>query len=373
MQSLTLLIKPASGNCNMRCKYCFYVDEMNNRSVQNLGIMNEETLYNILDKTLHYVKRSLSIAFQGGEPTLAGLAYFEKLIDLVEELNTEKIEVTYAIQVNGYNLDDSWVSFFKKHNFLVGISLDGIQEVHDKYRIDARGEGTYDKVMASIELLKKYEVDFNILTVVHADTTKNVNQMYNLFKRNKLGYQQYIECLDPIGEEPGGQEYSLTPEKYGEFLIALFKKYYRDMSQGNYVYIRYFENLMGILVGQQPESCAMCGRCGEYLTIEADGSAYPCDFYVLDEWRLGSFNTDSIDDMAKKRGELQFVEHSIPVPEECQACRWYSLCRNACRRNCEPTTSSHRGVNYFCKSYKMFFEYAYPYMEELYHMYYKRQ
>ncbi|MFI3207941.1 MAG: anaerobic sulfatase maturase [Eubacteriales bacterium] len=369
MQVLSLLIKPASGNCNMRCKYCFYVDEMNNRSVQNLGIMTEETLYNVLKTAFDSVEKNLSIAFQGGEPTLAGFPYFQKVVELVKELNTNQIEINYAIQTNGYILDDTWAMFFKEHKFLVGISLDGNKEVHDKYRIDARGEGTFDRVMASIDLLKKYEVDFNILTVVHADTTKSVNQMYNFFKRNDFGYQQYIECLDPIGEVPGGQEYSLTPEKYGEFLIALFKKFYRDLSEGKYVYIRYFENLVGILLRHQPESCAMQGRCGEYLTIEADGSAYPCDFYVLDEWKLGNFNTDTIEQMEQKRKELEFVEHSMPVPDECKECKWYPLCRNACRRNCEPTSTSHRGVNYFCKSYKMFFEYAYPYFEDLYRMY----
>lgn len=365
MQGLSLLIKPASGNCNMRCKYCFYVDEMSNRTISNHGIMDLETLYNMLKATLESVDEFLNIAFQGGEPTLAGLDFFEKVIVYVDELNVKHVKVSYAIQTNGYILGDEWVAYFKKNNYLVGISLDGRKELHDKYRIDARGEGTFDRVMQSIELLKKYEVDFNVLTVVHGDTTQEVNQMYNFFKRNQLSYQQYIECLDPIGEEPGGQEYSLTPEKYGDFLVALFKKYYRDISEEKFIYNRYFENLVGMLVGYPPESCAMGGRCGEYLTVEADGSAYPCDFYVLDEWKLGNFNTDTVADMAVKRGELQFVSMSMNVPEECKVCRWYPLCRNGCRRHCEPTTMDTREVNYFCESYKKFFEYAYPYLEEL--------
>ncbi len=369
MPPISLLIKPASGSCNMRCKYCFYVDEMNNRSVKTLGIMTEDTLRMVMKRSLEYAEGSCSIAFQGGEPTLAGFDYFEKVIEVVNEYNTKQCKVNYAIQTNGYNLDEKWAKFFKDNNFLVGVSLDGNQEMHDRYRIDAHGEGTYDKIMANIELLKKYEVDFNILTVVHAGTVTNVNKMYNFFKRNDFAYQQYIECLDPIGEEPGQQEYSLTPEKYGQFLIALFKKYYKDMSTGNYVYIRYFENLMGMLIGEAPENCAMAGRCGEYLTIEADGSAYPCDFYVLDEWKLGNFHVDDIKAMAKKRNELKFVACSVSVPDECKACRWYPLCRNGCRRNCEPASVSHRPVNYFCPSYKMFFEYAYPYMEELLKLY----
>lgn len=365
MRALSLLIKPASGNCNMRCKYCFYVDEMENRSVSNHGIMTLDTLHNLIAGAMDSAEEYLTIAFQGGEPTLAGLEFFEKVVEYVEELNVKNVKVNYAIQVNGYKLGPEWAAYFKKNNYLVGISLDGRQELHDKYRIDARGEGTYDKVMQSIELLKEYEVDFNILTVVHGDTTQDVNRMYNFFKRNELLYQQYIECLDPIGEEPGQQEYSLTPEKYGDFLIALFKKYYRDMQEGKFMYNRYFENLIGIIVGYPPESCAMGGRCGDYLTVEADGSAYPCDFYVLDEWKLGNFNTDSVEEMNAKRRELQFVEVSMNIPAECKACRWYPLCRNGCRRNCEPATADSREVNYFCESYKRFFEYAYPYLEDI--------
>lgn len=371
MPPLSLLIKPASGNCDMRCKYCFYTDEMENRSVANLGIMSETTLRNVLQKSFKCAECSCSIAFQGGEPTLAGLPYFRTCIDLVQELNTNNCKINYAIQTNGYQLNREWCAFFKAHNFLVGISLDGYQEVHDKYRIDAKGNGTFGRVMSSIDLLKEYEIEFNILTVVHVETVKNANKIYNFFKRNNLGYQQYIECLDPIGEIPGTQEYSLTPEGYGDFLISLFKKYYRDMSTGNYVYIRYFENLMGIMMRKQPENCAMGGRCGEYITIEADGSAYPCDFYVLDEWKLGNFNENTIKEMASRRQELEFVEFSKHIPYECSECRWFPLCRNGCRRNCEQKGIDHRTVNYFCPSYKMFFEYAYPYMEELYQKYHQ--
>lgn len=369
MHTISLLIKPASGNCNMRCKYCFYVDEMNNRSIQSHGMMNDDTLYAMLKKGFEEAENTLILAFQGGEPTLVGLPYFKKMISYVEELNQNHIQVHYSIQTNGYKLDEEWVKFFKAYHFLVGVSLDGNQELHDKYRIDAHGEGTFHKVMNSIHLLEKYEVDFNILTVIHGDTTKQVNQIYNFFKRNQFGFQQYIECLDPLGEEQGKQEYSLTPTIYGEFLIALFKKYYRDMSKGTYVYIRYFENLMGIMMRQQPESCATNGRCGEYLTVEADGSVYPCDFYVLDEWKLGNFNTDSIQQMQEKREALNFIKMSYFIPDTCKECKWFPLCRNGCRRNCEPTTKDERQRNYYCESYKMFFEYAYPYIEDLYKKY----
>ncbi len=365
MPPLSLLIKPASGNCNMRCKYCFYIDEMNKRDLPSYGMMSEETLYQVISKSLAYAQGQCTIAFQGGEPTLAGVAFYEKVVQFVETCNVNACTVHYAIQTNGYCLEPEWFPFLKKHKFLVGVSLDGPEEIHDQYRVDAKGNGTFHRVMETIQQLKEYEIDFNILTVVHAETVSKVNQLYNFFKRNQLPYQQYIECLDPIGEVPGQQPYSLTPELYGTFLIALFKKWYKDMAAGTYVYNRYFENLLGILVRKQPESCAMSGRCGDYLTVEADGSVYPCDFYVLDEWKMGNFCSDTILEMTQRRGELQFVEASIPVPASCKACKWYPLCRNGCRRNCEPSTTEQRAVNYFCSAYKQFFDYAYPYLEDL--------
>lgn len=365
MPPISVLIKPASGSCNMRCSYCFYADEMENRSVQNMGIMNQYTLYAMLQRIFAYAEESCNIAFQGGEPTLAGLVYFEQAVRYAETLNVNNCAIHYALQTNGYSLGEEWIQFFKKHNFLIGISLDGIQEVHDQYRVDAKGEGTYERVMQTIQLLQQYEVEFNILTVVNGATVQRVNQNYNFYKRNDFLYQQYIECLDPMGKPPGQEAYSLTPEQYGAYLIALFKKYYKDMSSGTYVYVRYFENILGILSGHMPESCAMAGRCGTYLCIEADGSVYPCDFYVLDEWKLGNVAEHSIEQINQKRDELRFVEYSHVVPDQCEKCKWYPLCRNGCRRNCEPTSLNERQVNYYCESYRQFFEYAYPYLEQL--------
>ena len=365
MPPLSLLIKPASGNCNMRCSYCFYIDEMKKRELPSYGMMSEETLCHVIRKSLAYAQEHCTIAFQGGEPTLIGLEFYQKVVQLVATWNVNACIIHYAIQTNGYCLEPAWFAFFKQYNFLVGVSLDGPEELHNQYRVDAKGNGTFHQVMETIAQLKEQQIAFNILTVVHAETVPKVNQLYNFFKRNQLPYQQYIECLDPIGEVPGQQAYSLTPELYGDFLIALFKKWYKDMAVGNYVYNRYFENLLGILTRKHPESCAMAGRCGDYLTIEADGSVYPCDFYVLDEWKMGNFQTNTIPEMITKRKDLQFVEVSFPVPDACQVCRWYPLCRNGCRRNCEPCTTTERGVNYFCTGYQRFFTYAYPYMEDL--------
>ena len=370
MPALSLLIKPASGNCNMRCRYCFYADELDNREIRSYGKMSVDTMHTIVDKAMEYGDYECTIAFQGGEPTLAGLDFYRDLVAYVTaHENPKKLKIHYALQTNGYLINEEWAAFLGENHFLVGVSLDGLKEIHDRYRLDAAGKGTYQRVISAIRLLEKHQVEYNILTVVTAATARNGQKIYNYFKKNHFGYQQYIECLDLIGEDPGQHEYSLTPEKYGEFLKSMFDAWYLDMRSGTYVYNRYFENLMMIMAGQQPESCNMRGVCGKQWVFEADGSVYPCDFYALDQWRLGNIQENSFEEMDEKRDELGFIQWSMRQQEDCQKCRWFGLCRNGCRRNREPVTAEHTNRNYFCKSYQMFFEYAYPRLEEIYQLY----
>ena len=370
MPVLSLLIKPASGNCNMRCRYCFYADELDNREIRSYGKMSVDTMHTIVEKAMEYGDYECTIAFQGGEPTLAGLDFYRDLVAYVTaHENPKKLKIHYALQTNGYLINEEWAAFLGENHFLVGVSLDGIKEIHDRYRLDAAGKGTYQRVISANRLLEKHQVEYNILTVVTAATARNGQKIYNYFKKNHFGYQQYIECLDPIGEEPGQHEYSLTPEKYGEFLKSMFDAWYLDMRSGTYVYNRYFENLMMIMAGQQPESCNMRGVCGKQWVFEADGSVYPCDFYALDQWRLGNIQENNFEEIDEKRDGLGFIQWSMRQQEDCQKCRWFGLCRNGCRRNREPVTAEHTNRNYFCKSYQMFFEYAYPRLEEIYQLY----
>jgi len=369
MPLISLLIKPASGNCNMQCKYCFYADEQENREIASYGIMSRETMYTLIDKVMEYAARSCSLAFQGGEPTLAGLDFFRDLTDYIRKHpNPKKIRFRFALQTNGLVIDEGWAQFLAQNHFLTGVSLDGLKQIHDRYRLDAAGKGTYNRVMNSIRLLEKYHAEYNILTVVTADTARNAQKIYRFFQKNHMEYQQYIECLDPIGEEPGNREYSLTPQRYVKFLKDQFDAWYLDRKAGKHVYNRYFENLLMILNRQMPESCNMCGICGKQWVVEADGSVYPCDFYALDEWRLGNILTDSFAAMDKKRDELGFIEWSRQVPDECKNCKWYKLCRNGCRRHREPVTALSTQVNYFCSAYKEFFAYAYLRLAEIYEL-----
>ncbi|MBQ2105457.1 MAG: anaerobic sulfatase maturase [Lachnospiraceae bacterium] len=373
MPPISLLVKPASGSCNMRCRYCFYTDETENRTVPSMGVMSIETMKTMVDKALIFADGDCSFAFQGGEPSLAGLPFFRALTDYVKDHpNPKKVRVHYSFQTNGYNLNEDWAKWFVENQVLVGISLDGPKEIHDRYRVDHAGKGTYQKVMSSIQLFNKYHVDYNILTVVTSATSRHGQQVYNFFKKNDFRYQQYIECLDPIGEVQGGYEYSLTPERYEEFLKTTFDSWYLDMKSGRYVYNRYFENLMMIIARQGAESCNMRGVCGAQWVIEADGSVYPCDFYALDEWYLGNINQDSFETMEQQRQTLGFIEWSKQIPEDCKNCRYFGLCRNGCRRNREPVTSTSTQKNYFCSAYKNFIEYAYSRLAEIYQMLVRR-
>ena len=364
--AITLLIKPASGSCNLRCRYCFYADEMNLRSEPTRGFMSEETLEILVEKTLRQVSQTATFAFQGGEPTLAGLDFYRHLIDLEKKYNTKNAAVYNSIQTNGIVLDEEWAQFLHDNHFLVGLSLDGYEELHDENRKFPGGSGSFSRVMEAAGLLKRYQVDFNILTVVTAKSARRIRRIYRFFQEQGFAWQQYIPCIDPFEEDKGALSYSLTTDRYGKFLKDLFDDWYADWKAGRPVYNRTFENWIGILVGQRPEACSMNGVCSEQWVVEADGTVYPCDFYVLDEWKLGNIREHSFEEMNQKREELQFVALSRHVPEECRSCRWFPLCRNGCRRDRLLLPDGRTpGLNAYCSAYRDFFSYAYPRLEEM--------
>lgn len=364
MPQIHVMIKPASGLCNMRCQYCFYADEMSKRNQASYGIMSVETLERVIQRIFDFAEKQCTIAFQGGEPTLAGLGFYRQCIQLEEKYNTKNISVSHALQTNGYALDDQWYSFFAQNHFLIGLSIDGIKATHDAYRKDMDGGDTYFHILDKANGLKQAGVDFNILTVVNGKTAPKIRRIYEKYKKQGFFWQQYIACLDPIREIQGNQEYSLTPQMYGRFLIDLFELWDLDLRQGNQPFIRQFENYIGVLMGHLPESCEQRGICSFQNIVEADGSVYPCDFYVLDEYCLGNLRTDSFQVIEQRRRELMFVENSINHTEKCRSCSYFMICRGGCRRHREQPGTEY-GENYFCESYKMFFDTCLPRMKEI--------
>lgn len=358
MRPIHVLIKPSSGNCNMRCEYCFYYDTMEKRQQSSYGYMSVETLEEVIRKTLASAEGSCSITFQGGEPTLSGLEFYKKAVEFEKKYNVNGVPIYNAIQTNGYHLTEEWADFLFKNHFLTGVSLDGKKPFHDCCRKNIKGEGTFDRVMASVHLLEKKGVEFNILSVVNGKTAPHIQKNYEFYKKNNLKYLQFIACLDPLGEEMGQKEFSLTPEVYGRFLIELFELWYADLLEGKQPYIRQFENYIAILLGQMPESCDMRGICSQQYAVEADGSVYPCDFYVLDEYRLGNFKEHTLEEIDQKRTEIGYLEKSLIKEKACEECRYKGLCRGGCRRS-RDEKNHHQ---YFCESYQAFFDACLPKM-----------
>lgn len=358
-------MKPASSACNMRCKYCFYEDESKNRENQCYGMMSYETLKSAIRRAFVNGEDVISIVFQGGEPTLRGLEFFEKVIALEEKYNRKGLTVWNSLQTNGLLIDEKWCAFLAKNHFLVGLSVDGTQLIHDGLRKDRNGEFTYQRVCNAAKLFDEYHVDYNILTVVTKDVAKNIKEIYRNYKKMGWRYLQFISCLEPLQEERGTVEYAILPEEYGVFLTELFDLWYIDYKQNDYTYIRQFENHLGMILGMPPEACEQRGICGIQHVVEADGSVYPCDFYVMDEYRLGNLNTDKWDDIQKKREEIGFVKRSCCLDENCKNCEYFGFCRGGCQRNRVWNEKTKSYTNYFCESYKTFFAYASSRLEEM--------
>ena len=220
MPPLSIMIKPVSSSCNMRCGYCFYRDVSEHRETENFGIMSASTVNALVRRAFIEADISISFAFQGGEPTLAGEAFFENFVKTVDSYNTRGLEINYSVQTNGYALTDGLCKVFAKYGFLCGVSLDGTEGIHDLCRKDIYGNGTYKRIEKGIALLEKHKVEYNILCVVTKQLASEPENVWNALAKYK--YLQFIPCIDDFGSEQS--DFSLTPEEYGEFHITTFKK-----------------------------------------------------------------------------------------------------------------------------------------------------
>jgi len=347
----------------MACKYCFYRDVTDRRSTGNLGIMTDETLELMIKNALSECETEVSFAFQGGEPTLAGLDFFKKVISLEKKHNTNGVKVHNVLQTNGLELDEGWADFFVENGFLVGVSLDGDKELHDTARLDRADKGTHSRIMQTLDLFRRKGVDFNILCVISSYVARYPEKVYNFFKKQGFNYLQFIPLLDPLEEKRGGNFWSLTPSRYASFLKKLFDLWYLDCKKHDGVSIRHFDNWLGLLMGFPPENCAMSGRCAVYFVVEADGSIYPCDFYVTDEWKMGNIaDGKTFAELQRSDAATRFIAGST-TPENCSACKYYFLCRGGCRRDREPLAEN--AENFYCQAYTQFFDYATDRLREI--------
>lgn len=359
MPAVNVLIKPASSACNMRCAYCFYRDEAERREQAFTGMLSREGMEKVICAAMEYAEGMCTFAFQGGEPTLAGLDFYRDVVQLEKKHQKPGVRICNTIQTNGYGVDDQWACFFAENRFLVGLSLDGPADIHNLNRVDPAGKGTFNAVMRAARLLDKRRAEYNILCVVTGRNARSITQIYNFFKKQDFRWLQFIPCLEPMEQERGREKYHLSPEDYGEFLIRLFDLWYADLRRGRYVSIRHLDNWLSILLGERPESCAMTGRCSVQFVVEGDGGVYPCDFYVTDEWRLGTVGQETFAQMNSCETARRFITASLEVPEACRACEFYPLCRNGCRRD-RLTAEDRLDRSCYCGAYRRFFTERYP-------------
>lgn len=352
MPPLSIMIKPASSLCNLRCKYCFYCDVAESRDVANFGVMKEETAEKLIESALSFADgESVAFAFQGGEPLIAGLDYFRFFVRKVKENNKKSSRIFFSVQTNGTLVTDEWCDFFRENEFLVGLSLDGDRE-GNRFRVDEKGNNAYFKILKAAEKLKRHEVEFNILIVLTGYCADRCEKIYKYFRENGYTYLQFIPCLRPFGDKSVSELY-MTNEQYASFLIKIFNLYVKDFVRGNYVSIRYFDNLVRMYLGERVEQCGVCGVCGHQLVVEGNGNLYPCDFFCTDEWLLGNIEDTSVRTALTGKKAERFIRESMIVPEKCKSCRLYPLCRaQGCKRQ-----KLHED---YCPAYKTFFSSCLP-------------
>jgi len=365
MQDIFLLIKPASGRCNMRCKYCFYADITDIRTIKDHGIMSESVLETTIQKALSEARSHCTFSFQGGEPLLAGIDFFNKLIGFEKKYNDFGVKISYTLQTNGLLLDNAWAEFFHENDFLIGLSIDAGKQVHDSFRTDPSGKGTFTRCMASTRLLTKNNVNYNILSVLTRQLARHPDKTYRYYRDNNFRYIQFIPCLDDLSGSNSSAFYSLDAKTYGNFLCRVFDLWYADFSNNDYFSIRLFDNYIQILAGRPAENCAMNGTCTAYALIEADGSVYPCDFYAMDEFLLGNVTTHDFREMLSGEKANAFIAPSQHRDPDCLSCEYYSICRGGCRRDREPVTDGIPSINRYCEAYKKFFAHALPRMKTI--------
>src|SRR5579871_1801784 len=357
----SLLIKPASAVCNLDCAYCFYLDrEADPYKALPARRMTTETLERLVDTYLFYSYPNSVFAFQGGEPTLAGPQFFEKLVELQKQYGRDGQAVSNALQTNGILIDDRWCRLFHEYNWLIGISIDGPEDVHDLYRFNKQGKGTWKQVMRGIETMKKNKVEFNVLCVLSQSNVDKPKEVYKFFRSLGIEYIQYIP-LSEFDAEGNPLPFTITPEQYGRFMLETFDLWWPERRK---VRIRYFDNLAEALAGQKPGNCTMHETCDSYVVVEYNGDIYPCDFFVEDGWKLGNINLDSWAEIARRQQRYSFAAKKTIAHPVCQVCEWQSLCHGGCPKHRHDRYKNFSDLDYFCSSYKMMFARCVPPLEK---------
>lgn len=373
---LYVMLKPAGSLCNLRCKYCYYLEKNALYTEQKNHVISDE----MLDKFIHeYIEAQTSpdvlFCWHGGETLMRPISFYRRAIELQRKYARGR-RIDNTIQTNATMLTDEWCEFFRENNFLVGVSIDGPQEFHDEYRRTATGKPTFHKVMQGIRLLNKHNVEWNALAVVNDFNADYPLEFYNFFKEIGCHYIQFtpiverrIERNDGLSLAPGMEEggelvdFSVTPEQWGKFLCTIFDEWVRH-DVGTY-FIQIFDATLANWAGVQPGLCSLAKECGHAGVMEFNGDVYSCDHFVYPEHLLGNINEKTITEMmyGEKQREFAKLKHEL-LPQQCRECPVEFACHDECPKNRFTRDKyGNPGLNYLCKGYRQFFEHVKPYMD----------
>ena len=358
MQPFTLLIKPTGSDCNLDCKYCFY-----KHRAPEIGSGRQRMGDDVLEKLVKdYMELRFPVAgfsWQGGEPTLMGLDFYKKAVELQKKYGSPGQQVSNSLQTNVILLNDNWCRFLHDSKFLVGVSIDGPKELHDYYRKDFSDAGTFDKVTRAVERCKEHKVEFNALILLNNKNAEHPDRLFDFFVEQGIKYLQFIPCveLDPV--TGGVADFSITPQQYGEFMCRIFDRWYDHGPQN--LSIRDFDSILSHCITGQHTICTFSKQCSQYIVIEHTGDCFPCDFFVEPKWRLGNIFETPMEKLAAGSKKRAFARAKQNLCNKCVLCRHLDLCRAGCMKDRLPFDKENFGrESYFCESYKRFFDYAMP-------------
>jgi uncharacterized protein len=357
----SVLVKPAGADCNLDCAYCFYSRTLNAHSSPRPR-MSEIVLETMIRQLLSQPVPHLSFGWQGGEPTLMGLPFYERAASFMDRYGRGQ-SVANGLQTNGLLIDRAWARFFRKYHFLVGISLDGPEHIHDHYRKDRGGGGSGRKAGAAARLLLDEGVEVNALSVVNSYSVRFPDEIYEYHKNLGLRFMQFIPCVERAAD--GVSDFSVSAGAYGAFLSRLFDLWLEDFQDGApTTSIRFFEALMLQEAGFTPTECTLLETCGSYLLVEHSGEVYSCDFFVEPGRQLGNLLDTPLPALFNSPQHVSFGRLKSKLPAKCRTCEWRAQCRGGCTKDRlrSPQTG---GDSYFCEAYQQFLAYAQPRLRQM--------
>ncbi len=356
------MIKPVCGACNLVCTYCYY-RETSEHFEQRAGRMTDETLRNIVRTFCQSPHPCPHFSWQGGEPMLAGLEFFHKAVAYQQAFRREGQQVVNAFQTNGTLIDEAWARFLKRWDMLVGISIDGPPEIHDKNRIYPNGTGSQAEVLRGLRWLQEHQVEHNVLVLVHGDNVGHAKEVVRFIRELDEDFLQFIPCVVTGLDRSLPSHDAVDPIAYGQFLCEVFDEW---MSAGSDAfYVRMFNNLVMASAGMEPEYCVFRNECAGCMLVEHNGDVFPCDFFVQPEWKIGSLSHGSTSALFRGERWLTFRGLKGDVPEACRACEHVAICHGGCPRDRFGGRLPDGEPNYLCKGYKLFFDYARPQLKRL--------